>query len=294
MFRVVVSCAVLTSRYQSEPTGLGGIGGIGGVFSPSGPQNTEETSETSLNIADSETQFGVGGVFGGFEVKKKSDKAAASPGFGGLGGFGNGLEIKVSKSPMPIGSLGEPKLLQPTQKSEPVENPCNSETNGNCEHYCREATRLEIDEVKGNGTLKLTSSLVFVNDAYAIVCYCAPGFTLRDDRFTCSNDEEKRLKQKLDELTYLSKDQDTWVVPVIIVCLIGALTILLMGGITYFCVKKTDKQREALAHSISTQSSTMYPHDPAMLHAALQQQMALGGYSNQSIKSVSKPGSSRS
>lgn len=202
---------------------------------------------------------------------------------------------------------------------------------------CREATRLEIDEVKGNDTLKLTSSLVFVADGYsvvinsifsgkfstvkkvqkinniqkvnnvqklnnvmstlvfqAIVCYCAPGFTLRDDRFTCSNDEEKRLKEKLDELTYLSKDQDTWVVPVIIVCLIGALTILLMGGITYFCVRKTDKQREALAHSISTQSSTMYPHDPTVLAAALSQQMALGGYSNQSIKSVSKPGSSRS
>ena len=88
------------------------------MFSPSGPQNTEETSETSLNIADSQTQFGVGGVFGGFEVKKKGDKTAASPGFGGLGGFGNGLEIKVLKSPMPIGSLGEPKLLQPTQKCE--------------------------------------------------------------------------------------------------------------------------------------------------------------------------------
>ena len=96
------------------------------------------------------------------------------------------------------------------------------------------------------------------------------------------------MKEKLDELTYLSKDQDTWVVPVIIVCLIGALIILLMGGITYFCVRKTDKQREALAHSISTQSSTVIPNDPAVLAAALSHQLSY----NQNYHS--KPSSSRS
>lgn len=184
-----------------------------------------------------------------------------SPGFGGLGAYnplGGGDPLdEANKPPGPMGNLGMgPVLVNEHEILTEPENPCNNDDNANCEHYCREATQVEVERVVT--APEKEHPLVFVTESYAIVCYCAEGFTLRRDKHTCSNDEEVRLQKRLNELTFLSNGQDTWVIPVVVVCLIGAITILLIAGIAYFCMRKTDKQRQVLEQSMSGHSSSAH------------------------------------
>lgn len=273
IFRLLYPVILTVANGQLAVGGIGGLGGGLGGFGSSFQSERDTTTEQQQN-----NNHGLGGVFTPIHSKprrpppkrteiriqtsespKEIDddvEQQKSPGFGGLGtSFGEEpleKEIQVKEAPLSMGSVGNNILVNHRELESTIINPCHDESNGNCEHYCREATNVEISLAKSEPNTP--TDLMFLSEEMAILCYCAKGFTLRTDHQTCSNDEEQRLKKRLDELTITTRN-DTWVVPVVIVCLIGALTILLMGGITYFCVRKTDKQRQVLEHSISTQQS---------------------------------------
>ena len=61
---------------------------------------------------------------------------------------------------------------------------------------------------------------------------------------------EIRLRKRLEQLIV---NEDGMILPIVIVCIIGAVIILLMAAVTYFCLRKNGKQRHRL-HSIATSS----------------------------------------
>lgn len=161
-----------------------------------------------------------------------------SDSIGEAGFFGSLIPEWLQTDTVHGGSLGSSDLFPP--KLQPNDEPCIN--NGGCEHYCR--PRKESEFIQQNSTERLFQELS------VSVCYCATGFKLHSDQKSCENIEEIRLRKRLDQLII---NEDGWILPIVIICIVGAMIILLMAGITYFCLRKQGKQRHRL-HSIATSS----------------------------------------
>lgn len=140
------------------------------------------------------------------------------------------------------GDLGGSELFPP--KVQPHDEPCIN--NGGCEHYCRPRQENEFHQIRN----KTDEGFFLQEELSASICYCASGFKLHVDGKRCENIEEIRLRKRLEQLIV---NEDGMILPIVIVCIIGAVIILLMAGITYFCLRKNGKQRHRL-HSIATSS----------------------------------------